>query len=375
MKLSIPKNELQRGLARIQSIVEKRNTMPILANVHLEALKHADGGQLEIAATDLEVGVRSSQPADVKKPGSVTASAKKLYEIIRELPEEPVDIEVSSDAYLSIKCARAHFTLAGNSAEEYPTLPTAAPGSMVRVQAVVLSQMIERTMYAASTDETRYNLNGVFIERLKETGKLRMVATDGHRLAYVDRAFAEDLAGLDDGVIIPRKGLVELKRLVDEEDADEIEIGFEGNNGLVRKEGVTLVMRLIEGEFPNYRQVIPREIKYRLLISTDVLIHALRRVALLSSERSRAIKFELTSGLLRLSSNNPDLGKAHEEIDVDYAGDDLSIAFNARYLMDSLSVIRSKEVQLSFQDQLSPTQIVPADDQEDSLAIIMPMRI
>ena len=375
MKLSIPKNELQRGLARIQSIVEKRNTMPILANVHLEALKHADGGQLEIAATDLEVGVRSSQPADVKKPGSVTASAKKLYEIIRELPEEPVDIEVSSDAYLSIKCARAHFTLAGNSAEEYPTLPTAAPGSMVRVQAVVLSQMIERTMYAASTDETRYNLNGVFIERLKETGKLRMVATDGHRLAYVDRAFAEDLAGLDDGVIIPRKGLVELKRLVDEEDADEIEIGFEGNNGLVRKEGVTLVMRLIEGEFPNYRQVIPREIKYRLLISTDVLIHVLRRVALLSSERSRAIKFELTSGLLRLSSNNPDLGKAHEEIDVDYAGDDLSIAFNARYLMDSLSVIRSKEVQLSFQDQLSPTQIVPADDQEDSLAIIMPMRI
>ncbi len=375
MKLSIPKNELQRGLARIQSIVEKRNTMPILANVHLEALKHADGGQLEIAATDLEVGVRSSQPADVKKPGSVTASAKKLYEIIRELPEEPVDIEVSSDAYLSIKCARAHFTLAGNSAEEYPTLPTAAPGSMARVQAVVLSQMIERTMYAASTDETRYNLNGVFIERLKETGKLRMVATDGHRLAYVDRAFAEDLAGLDDGVIIPRKGLVELKRLVDEEDADEIEIGFEENNGLVRKEGVTLVMRLIEGEFPNYRQVIPREIKYRLLISTDVLIHALRRVALLSSERSRAIKFELTSGLLRLSSNNPDLGKAHEEIDVDYAGDDLSIAFNARYLMDSLSVIRSKEVQLSFQDQLSPTQIVPADDQEDSLAIIMPMRI
>lgn len=375
MKLSIPKNELQRGLARIQSIVEKRNTMPILANVHLEASKAGDGGQLEIAATDLEVGVRSSQPADVKKSGSVTASAKKLYEIVRELPEEPVKIEVSSDAYLSIKCARAHFTLAGNSAEEYPTLPTAAPGSMVRVQAIVLSQMIERTMYAASTDETRYNLNGVFIEKLKETGKLRMVATDGHRLAYVDRAFGEDLAGLEDGVIIPRKGLMELKRLVDEEDADEVEIGFEGNNGLVRKEGVTLVMRLIEGEFPNYRQVIPREIKYHLLISTESLIHALRRVALLSSERSRAIKFELTSGLLKLSSNNPDLGEAHEEIDVDYAGDDLSIAFNARYLMDSLSVIRSKEVRLSFQDQLSPTQIVPADDQEDSLAIIMPMRI
>ena len=372
MKLTIPKNELQRGLGRIQSIVEKRNTMPILANVRLEAKSGKDAG-LELAATDLEVGISSSQPAEVKKAGAVTASAKKLYEIVRELPEEPVHIESTPDAYLSIRCARANFTLAGTSAEEYPALPSFSPEKVATVQAVVLSQMIERTMYAASTDETRYNLNGVYLEHLEESGKLRMVATDGHRLAYVDRMLGITLEGLSGGVIIPRKGLAEMKRLVDEEDADEIELGFEGSNGLVRKQGVTLVMRLIEGEFPNYRQVIPRETTQSLVMSAEVLIHALRRVALLSSERSRAVKLELSAGTLRLSSNNPDLGEAHEDLDVDYAGEGLTIAFNARYLMDSLNALAVKEVKLAFQDPLSPAQLTPTDD-PDSLAVVMPMR-
>lgn len=369
MKISIQRTELQRGLARIQSIVEKRNTMPILANVLLEA---GDDG-LELAATDLEVGIRSSHVAEVHTKGSVTASAKKLFEIVRELPDEPVHIEASLDAYLSIRCARADFTLAGNAAEEYPTLPSAAPGSMATVQAVVLGQMIERTMYAASLDETRYNLNGVFVELLPETAKLRMVATDGHRLAYVDRALGADLEGLGGGVIIPRKGLAELKKLVDEEDADEVEIGFEGNSGLVRKRGVTLVMRLIEGEFPNYRQVIPKQQTRQIVLPSETLVHALRRVVLLSSERSRAVKLELRPGLLKLSSNNPDLGEAHEELDVDYDGEELEIAFNARYLTDCLAVIGAKEVRLGFQDSLSPAQLVPTDD-EDTLAVVMPMR-
>ena len=189
--------------------------------------------------------------------------------------------------------------------------------------------MIEKTMYAACTDETRYNLNGVFLEILEDTAKLRMVATDGHRLSYVDRTLGTDLSGLANGVIIPRKGLAELKRLVDEDDADEVEIGFEGNSGVARKGDVTLFMRLIEGEFPKYQQVVPAEIKSQLVVEATALIHALRRVALLSAERSKAVKFELTKGRLCLSSNNPDLGEAREEIDVDYVGEDLSIAFNA----------------------------------------------
>jgi len=234
--------------------------------------------------------------------------------------------------------------------------------------------MIERTMYAASADETRYNLNGVFVEYIAETQKLRMVATDGHRLAYVDRPLGVELTGLGRGVIIPRKGLAELKRLVDEDDSDEVELGFEGNSALVRKRGVTLSMRLIEGEFPNYRQVIPKPGKHQIVMPTEPLIQALRRVIVIAAERSRAVKLELASGTLRLSSNNPDLGEAREELDVDYMGEELALAFNARYLLDALSFLGAKEVRLGLQDAVSPAQVAPADD-PDSLAVVMPMRL
>jgi DNA polymerase-3 subunit beta len=174
-------------------------------------------------------------------------------------------------------------------------------------------------------------------------------------------------------VIIPRKALGELKRLLEEEDADELELGFQGNSGLVRKKGVTLSMRLIEGEFPSYRQVIPREAKVQLVLPAEPLAHALRRVAVLSTEQTRAVKLDLSAGLLRLSSSNPDLGQAQEELDVDYAGEPVQIAFNARYLLDAISVLGSKELRLSLQDPLSPARIVPTDD-EDTLAVVMPMR-
>jgi DNA polymerase-3 subunit beta len=373
MHFTIAKPDFQRGLARIQTIVEKRNTMPILANVLLEAKSTRGASHLNLAATDLEIGIRSTHACEVGKPGGVTVSAKKLFEIVRELPEEPVKVEVSDNAYLTLRCARAEFTLAGTTAEEYPTLPNIAPERTTTVQAAVLADMIERTMYATSLDETRYNLNGVFFERLADSGKLRMVATDGHRLACVDRSLGTEI-GLERGVIIPRKGLAELKRLLDEEDADEVELGFEGSSGLARRGGVTLVMRLIEGEFPNYRQVIPSDTQHRLSIAAEPLLHALRRVALLSAERSRAIRFELAENRMSLSSDNPDIGKAKEELDVDYAGEPLAIAFNARYLIDAVSACGGKEVRLSFRDALSPALVGPTDD-DDSLAVVMPMRL
>lgn len=374
MNLTISKSELQRALSRIQAIVEKRNSMPILSNVRLEAVKEKPGGQLKLAATDLEVGIHASHDANVKKAGGVTASARKLHEIVRELPDEEVTLSTTDNNYLEVTCARSHFTLAGTAIEEYPTLPGAAPKKLIPMQAVVLSQMIDRTMYAICADETRYNLNGVYLEVLPDVGKLRMVATDGHRLACVDRAVAEGLDDLPAGLIIPRKGLAELKRLVDEEDADELELGFEGNSGLVRKGGVTLVMRLIEGEFPNYRQVIPKESGRRLTVESEPLVRALRRVHLLSSQQSHAVKFEVKEGQVAISTRNPDLGEAREELDVDYAGEELEIGFNARYLIDAVQGLGAKEVALGLQDALSPVQLRPADDDE-SLAVVMPMRL
>jgi DNA polymerase III subunit beta len=374
MKLTIDKADLQRGLARLQAIVEKRSSMPILANVLATASGKGESGRLELAATDLEVGIRGSQPAKISKAGGLTISARKLYDIVRELPDEPIHLEATPNAYLDIRCGRSRFTLAGTDAAEYPTLPDFSPGRMVRLQAAVLSQMIEGTMYAASMDETRYNLNGVYFEVVPDTARIRMVATDGHRLALVERTVGSDVSGLASGVIIPRKGLAELKRLVDEEDADEVELGFEGNSGLVRKGDVTLVMRLIEGEFPNYKQVIPKQSDHHLTLSGDALVRALRRVALLSAEHSRAVKVELEAGKLQLSSRTPDLGDAQEELDVDYAGPSISIGFNARYLLDCLSALGAKEVRLGLRDGGSPVEVRPTDDLE-SVAVVMPMRL
>ena len=374
MKLAIEKSELLKALGRLQAIVEKRNSMPILANVLLDAKKDGDSETLQFSATDLEVGIRALQPVVVEEPGSLTVGAKKFFEIVRELPDEKVQLESTANSYLDIRCGRSHFTLAGTAAEEYPALPEFSPERPTILPSEILSGMIERTMYAASVDETRYNLNGVYFEVQKDQSKLRMVATDGHRLAMVDRALPGAIEGLKSGGIIPRKGLAELKRLLDEDDAAEVELAFEGNNGMARKGDVTLVMRLIEGEFPNYQQVVPSEPGIQLILDSDRLAKALRRVVLLSSERSRAVKLEITEGEAVVTSSNPDLGDARDEIDIDYAGEKVSIGFNARYVLDALASLHTKEVRLGLQGDLSPAVLVPTND-EDALAVVMPMRI
>lgn len=374
MKLSISKSELSKALARVQTIAEKRNTMPILANVLIDASAETAHGMIHVCATDLEVGVTGLHPATVESPGSVTVAARKLFELVRELPDEPIVLETTPNSYLEICCARSRFVLAGTSGEEYPDLPSIEPERSVRLQAAVLSHMIDRTIYAASSDETRYNLNGVFLEVLDAERRLRMVATDGHRLAYADRAIGDDLSSLTSGVIVPRKGIGELKRLVDEEDADEVEIGFAGSSAVVSSSTVKLVMRLIEGEFPNYRQVLPRSLKHRVIVEAEPLAHVLRRVQILSIEGGRGVRLQIAPGKLTISTKNPDLGEAYEELDLDYAGETVSIGLNARYLLDCLSVFRSKEVEISLIDDLSPVQIRPTDD-NDSLAVVMPMRL
>lgn len=374
MKLVIGKMELQRGLGRIQAIAEKRSSMPILANAYLDARMTRGGGNLEISATDLEVGIRGNHVADVEEPGSLTVSAKRLFELVRELPNEPLTIRSTPNSYIEVLCARSRFTLAGTAGEEYPTLPAPAEATLVRIQAALVSTMIERTLYAASTDETRYNLNGVYFEVLPDAGKIRMVATDGHRLTYVDRVVGADVTALMSGVIVPRKGLAELKRLVDEEDADEIDLAFLGSSGIVQKGPVTLVMRLIEGEFPNYRQVLPKPASHRLVVPHEPLAQALRRVALLSSDRSCVVKLQLADGRLILSSSSQDVGEVIEELDVDYAGDPLAVGFNARYLLDALAAFRAKELEIGLQDEFSPAQLRPTDD-PDSLAVVMPIRL
>ncbi len=370
MEFRIPKNELLKGLGRIQAIVEKRNTMPILANTLIEA----DGERIFISATDLDVGIRGSYPATVTTKGSITVSAKKLYEVVRELPEEPVQISRKENNWIEITCAKIVFRLVGLPAEEYPALPKIDEKGLVRMESETVHGMIEKTLYAVSNEEARYNLNGIYIETEPAGNVLRMVSTDGHRLALVERKIeGADLSRFDKSVIVPKKGIFEWKRLLEEDD-EPLEIGFRKNGGVVRKKDVLLVVRLIDAEFPDYKQVIPKDLKRNLTVGRETLLASLRRISVLATEKTRSLKLELGKGELFLSSTNPDLGEAREEIEIDYSGEPLTIGFNARYLIDALAVLGSKEVRLGLNDELSPGTIRPVDD-DGALAVVMPMRI
>lgn len=351
-----------------QSIVERRNTMPILANVLVEA----SGGNLRITATDLEVGVRGTLEAEVSQEGMVTLNARKLYEIVREAPEETLQLRRLENEWVEIRSGKSVFKVVGLDAREFPQFPRFDGEKLSAAPAGVLKEMIEKTLFAVSTDETRYNLNGVFVEG-REGGIARMVATDGHRLALVERDLAA--LGLEKGVILPRKGLAELKKVLEGSNGGVVSLGFKENMGLVVKEDVELFMRLIEGDFPDYNKVIPRDNPHLLKIEQGALHQALRRVSILSSERYKGVRMEVGKGRVAISTNNPDLGEAAEEIEVDYQGTPLTIGFNARYLMDVLSVLGTgAEIGLTLKDEVSPSLLRQTGD-DGYLYVVMPMRL
>lgn len=367
MKFSIDREELQRGLGRIQAIVERRGTLPILSN----SLITADSRGLTLAATDLEVGIVSHHPAEVVREGQITLGAKKLYEIVRELEEPEVTIEVEDESRVRVECGPARFTLLSISPEEYPTIATGEGMSFLEIDAALLAEMIDRTLYATSTDETRYNLNGVYMELIQE-GRLRFVATDGHRLAMIDKTPQSPVAFLEQGIIVPRKGVAEIHKLCDESDG-VVEVGLGEGFLIVRRPEQLLSCRLIDGEFVNYRQVLPAEPRIRLVVDRERLLHAVRRISLLTHERSRGLQLVLDDGQLELSTTNPDLGEAREALAVDYRGERFVTGFNARYLSDALGAMTSKETAVDLTDELAVAGLRPADD-PDQLAIVMPMR-
>ena len=376
MELKIATSELARALGRSQGIVEKKSTMPILSHVLLEAKK----GQLVVSATDLDLAVSSENEkgCEILKEGSVAVSARHLYEIVRALPEQQVTLKKAHNNYLEVKSGPSEFRIVGLPAEDFPALPRFEKVPFADVEPAGLLDMIERTFFAVSTDETRYNLNGVYFEPSAEA--LRLVATDGHRLSLVERKMGATF-GLKKGVILPKKGLQELKKLLSEaaesgEENPETKLGFVENSAIVRRPGVVLSMRLIEGLFPDYRQVIPKQGEKVVKLGRDRFQETLRRVSLLSSDKAHAVKLELAKGMLKVLSQNPDLGEAKEEVPVEYAGDVLKIGFNARYLLDVLQVLKSKDVALELADDLSPG-VVRGTDEVDAgfTSVVMPMRI
>ena len=368
MEFKAKRGDLLATLYWTQSIVERRNTMPILANALIECQR----GVIRVTATDLEVGVRGKFDAEVSEEGATTVNAKKLYEIVREAPEETVQLKKLENDWLEVSSGKSVFKVVGMDAREFPQFPGFEGEKLCTIPANMIREMIEKTIFSVSTDETRYALNGVFIEQ-GEAGKVRMVATDGHRLALIERALGS--LGLQKGVILPRKGLTELRKLLEGTEDTTVSIGFKENMGLVLKGSVELFMRLIDGDFPEYGKVIPRDNPLSVKIEQVKLLQALRRVSILSSERYKGVKTEVKSGKILISASNPDLGEAVEEIDIEYEGKPLLVGFNARYLIDVLGVLSDGgDIEVRLKDELSPGLIKKEGD-EDYLYVVMPMRL
>jgi len=368
MEFKIAADELRKALYRAQGIVERKTTMPILANVLINATKTG----VSVTAFDLDIGIVSEHPAEVLKPGAVTISAKYVFDIVSNAPEAQLTLKRTSNNYVEITSGNSHFKIVGMAPEEYPKLPKEENAPLVKVNGTILLEMIKKTQFAISTDETRYILNGVFFEPRAES-KVRMVATDGHRLALVERELEGDFK-LKSGVIIPRKGLFELKRLLDEAPEAECYLGFAENSALFKKPGLTMVMRLIDGQFPEYQRVIPKEGEKQLSLGRLRLNEGLRRIALLSADKSNAVKLNLMENKLVITSHNPDLGEARDELDAPYRGGELNIGFNARYLTDVLGVLDTDEVVLELGDEHSPG-VLHAPGDRSYTAVVMPMRV
>jgi DNA polymerase III subunit beta len=368
MEIKAKRGDLLATLYWTQSIVERRNTMPILANVLIEVIK----SDIRITATDLEVGVRGRVEGEVLSEGTVTVNAKKLYEIIREVPNEQVQLKRLENEWVEIKSGKSVFKIVGMEAREFPQFPKFDAKGLSTTPASTIRGMIERTIFSVSTDETRYSLNGVFVEE-SDGGKVRMVATDGHRLAFDERVVSP--LGLSKGVILPRKGLSELKKLLESGEDGVVSLGFRENMGLVVKDKVELFMRLIEGDFPDYTKVIPKGNPNLAKIEHNEFLQALRRVSILSSERYKGIKMEFKEDGVSISANNPDLGEAVEEVEAEYKGKAVTIGFNARYLLDVLGVLGDEgEIEIELKDELSPSVIRKAGD-EGYIYVLMPMRL
>ena len=375
MEFKISQEEFARGLSRTQSVVEKKGTMPILLNVLIEALD----SEIVITATDLEIGIRSRHPAEIKKAGKTTLSARKIYEVIKELPEKEVSLRLKENHWVEIKSGKSTFNIMGISAESFPSLPSYEEGQFIQVETETLKEMVEKTIFAVSADESRYNLTGVFFVKKESDSQkeVRMVATDGYRLSLIDRSLAEEIKGLESGILLPKKGLVEMNKILDEaakEGVKNSEIHLKGNNFILKKDPVILIMRLLDAEFPDYRQVIPSAPKRKISVKRNQIQDSLRRVSILSSEKTRGVKFQFNEDFLELSSYNPEFGEAKEELAVEYKGENLLIGFNSRFVMEVLNNLKSEAVVFEIEDGVSPAIIRPADDEKHT-CVVMPMRI
>ncbi|NNE58529.1 MAG: DNA polymerase III subunit beta [Hellea sp.] len=367
MKIAIERADLLKALGHVQSVVERRNTIPILSNV----LMSAEDGKLSFVATDLDIEIAESAPANVDAPGDITAPAHTLYDIARKLPDgAQVSLKINNEERLDIDAGRAHFTLPLLPAGDFPKMTADGFTHEFDMSAGDLRRLIDKTKFAISTEETRYYLNGIYLHA--HDGVLRTVATDGHRLALCECPLPNGAAGLP-GVIVPRKTVAEIRRLIDNMDGD---VTMAVSDAKIRFTfaGAVLTSKLIDGTFPDYERVIPRTNERELIIDNKVFSDAVDRVATISAEKSRSVKLSLSKDSLSLLVNNPESGNAHEDLMVDYDGEELEIGFNAKYLLDVAGQIEGRDATFMLDGPASPALVKDSED-KDALFVLMPLRV
>lgn len=368
MNLTITKEQIISGLQAVQNVVSSRTTLPILSNV----LLRAEGDRLEFTATDLDVTVASSVEAQVKKPGAATVPVKKLFGIVRELASGEIDLEVDDKNVCSVRAGASFYKINGLAADEFPPMPKFKDDKKVSLPQEKVKGMMKKTSFAISTDESRYVLNGIFISF--KDHKMTMVATDGRRLALVDEEV--DVAETSHGeFIVPAKAVNELNRLL--QDQGEVEIRYTDNQASFtlkdeKDSSVLIISKLIEGNYPNYRQVIPSEVKERVSLIREEFLHALRRAEIMTSEKSNSVKLTFGKNNLAITANSPEVGEARESLAINYKGKEMAIAFNPKYMIDPLNALTNDEVFIELIDDLSPGVL---KINGPFLYVVMPMRL
>lgn len=364
MQFEMDKDVLVEGLSKLVSITEKRSPLPILSHAMMEL---NDTG-ITFTATDLEVGLRINFDCSVIEPGTITTPAKKFHEIIRELRSGPISVTSNERNRLRIVSGPTSVDLAGMDSADFPVWADYNKSlETSEVESEVLIRMLDKTLFAASNDDSRFNLNGVLFER--ENGKTKLVSTDGHRLALIETDI--DLP-TESRFIAPKKGLIELKRFL-ENMKQKVQFGFEKKNLIVKTERAMMTVRLIDGDYPDYNKVIPQTSGQKAFIDKNSLVHSLKRVGILTSDKNRGIGLSLKTNELNMSVNNPDLGSAEDSITMEFEGNEVQIIINVQYLLDALSVISSEKVSLEYHKEGAPVIIKPHPEQ-DYFNIVMPMK-
>jgi len=370
MKLTIDRNALMRALSHVQAVVERRNTIPILANI----LMQAEGDRLILTATDLDIEATDAAEAKVKKAGSVTAPAQTLFDVVRKLPDgAEISLELA-EGRLSIAAGRSKFALPTLPASDFQTMAREEAPTKFDMEAAELRRLIDKTKFAISTEETRYYLNGIYLHHAKGAAGpvLRAVATDGHRLALAEVAAPKGSASLK-GVIVPRKAVAEARRLLDGA-PETVTLEVSDSKITFRIGEATLTSKLIDGSFPDYQRVIPKDNTRLLVVDTKDFAAAVDRVATVSAERSRSVKLSLSAGKLMLAVSHSETGSGAEEVEAAYDSEAMEIGFNAKYLLDVTQQIESDETRIEFNDAASPARVLDAKD-PGAQYVLMPLRV